>query len=300
MRFTSRRTDQTTAFTLIELLVVVAIIALLISILLPSLARAREQTKIAKCAANMRTSGMGIVYYAEDFRDSLPRDVIWAESVRPFLRRRTTNEKFAGENAVNNSGVDQVVKFYVCPSDPIGAFTQREERVPGGGGGGGAASRRGRAGATGSAAPQLVPVNYRVSYGINSFLTQMPANNAAAGAAQRGGDYDLANNLMRKTTQVKRPGDIVMLTDCGNDNVWQRNQLEWDYDRIEDSSNGPERLEVHHKTGNNFLYADMHANYVQIAKSPHVPQQGVPLFPWHWVPLNNLTEQGSSARRRDR
>lgn len=54
------------AFTLIELLVVVAIIALLISILLPSLSRARELSKRTVCASNLKQIGTGFYIYAQD------------------------------------------------------------------------------------------------------------------------------------------------------------------------------------------------------------------------------------------
>lgn len=50
-------------FTLIELLVVVAIIALLISILLPSLNRAREQTRSLVCMSNLRSVMQALATY---------------------------------------------------------------------------------------------------------------------------------------------------------------------------------------------------------------------------------------------
>ena len=61
------------AFTLIELLVVVAIIAVLISILLPSLSLARKQAKQLLCNTRLREQGKAMMFYAQENRDTIVR-----------------------------------------------------------------------------------------------------------------------------------------------------------------------------------------------------------------------------------
>src|SRR5262245_51060072 len=56
------------AFTLIELLVVVSIIALLISILLPSLSKAKERARAVACAANLQQIGVALGCYLHENR----------------------------------------------------------------------------------------------------------------------------------------------------------------------------------------------------------------------------------------
>ncbi len=59
-------------FTLIELLVVVAIIAVLISILLPAISQARQMAQGMKCLNNLKQIGMGVTYYTGEHNSYLP------------------------------------------------------------------------------------------------------------------------------------------------------------------------------------------------------------------------------------
>jgi prepilin-type N-terminal cleavage/methylation domain-containing protein/prepilin-type processing-associated H-X9-DG protein len=70
--FMSVLSHKRRGFTLVELLVVIGIIALLISILLPTLARARDSAKSIKCGSNAKQLATGLIGYAQDFNGTFP------------------------------------------------------------------------------------------------------------------------------------------------------------------------------------------------------------------------------------
>src|SRR3954464_5861354 len=67
------------AFTLVELLVVIGIIALLISILMPSLARARQSASLVACESNFKQVYTALSFYANENKGLLP----WASVMLP-------------------------------------------------------------------------------------------------------------------------------------------------------------------------------------------------------------------------
>ncbi|KKM24883.1 hypothetical protein LCGC14_1600650 [marine sediment metagenome] len=69
---TGKRASSARGFTLVELLVVVGIIALLVTILMPSLGRALELARRARCAANLHTLGRAWILYWRDNNEAIP------------------------------------------------------------------------------------------------------------------------------------------------------------------------------------------------------------------------------------
>ncbi len=124
-------------FTLIELLVVVAIIALLMAILMPTLSGARARTQRVKCQANLRTIGHAIEFYFADNRDMFPYAqfygclgykgrALWhqplgsqtPESLRPMNRYFGVEDDFGAGPQVELKRNDA----FECPSDRGDAY----------------------------------------------------------------------------------------------------------------------------------------------------------------------------------
>lgn len=111
-----RRSVQ--AFTLIELLVVAAIIALLISILLPSLSKARETARTIKCAANLKQFGLANQMYA-DASDNWFVPVLNSGASPWWYGVWSFNGKYRSMLGLRVSeGYQLAPEGFVCPSAP--------------------------------------------------------------------------------------------------------------------------------------------------------------------------------------
>lgn len=92
-------------FTLIELLVVVAIIAVLVSMLLPALGSAREAVRSADCTSNLRQLVVGMIMYTDEYSEHLPKywdgSESWIAKIMPYLGNPQANFRCKSSDYVN-------------------------------------------------------------------------------------------------------------------------------------------------------------------------------------------------------
>jgi prepilin-type N-terminal cleavage/methylation domain-containing protein len=104
------------AFTPIELLVVVAIIALLIAILLPSLARARDSARRTVCASNLKGQGTAFAIYAADYDGSMP---IFTNQSTGWLQDEPyqVGDQLVNVTLSNTTSATSIRRWFYCPAN---------------------------------------------------------------------------------------------------------------------------------------------------------------------------------------
>lgn len=109
-------------FTLIEVLVVVAIIALLVAILLPSLANARDQARRSVCLNNEHQMGIGMGMYAADHKQSLPMRGAFAYAIKyrmPDPPNGTGVRELCNVGLLYGKYSGKDLNLYYCPDNTV-------------------------------------------------------------------------------------------------------------------------------------------------------------------------------------
>ncbi len=209
----TRRMDRAKrrGFTLIELLVVVAIIAILISILLPALNGARRASRSTLCSTNMRQVGQALQTYLADNRGVFPASYYYPVT-------RDGGGDF--ENQANDSTVNGYVHFswflynrgqasdnaFTCPEIPKGGHPRT---FPGPDASNWEAGQRdGNGGAPGN--PNAIEDKQARRMAFTGNAAIFPRNKNRAIAIDQG--YSRMNRLVRDS-EIKGPSDVIALTE---------------------------------------------------------------------------------------
>jgi len=255
-RNTRRIAVSSPAFTLIEILVVVAIIALLISILLPSLAAARRTSRTVACRANVHQMGLALTMYTNQYGyypgHHLPPGSETAKEFIVWPTRLMRAMKASG-------GTSGQHKVFWCPDSKYKTHWDGRQRI--------------YASATASGYRETDCVNF--DYGYNDW--GVSETHSVPGAPNLGLGGHIVVKPPEKTWEgkdgevrvdkVKRPAEMICIADNDADDYLTGTPGQWDtaIDPVDDPPNR-EWPGARHDKGCNVLWADGHADFQLQAK----------------------------------
>ena len=217
------------AFTLIELLVVVSIIAVLVSILLPALGRAREQAQRVVCSSNVRQWGLGIVYYTHEYNDHIiraDRDHVGPAKVHPIndIIPHTWNHWPIRLAELNLVEMDDDLDLARCPADR--GFSADVATWP-----------------------------HNISYGVNNGTGYGIGSYNQFSGWEEG---DSSPEKWPKVSQIKLPADFVSLADSGVHDLDLNDYGHVAFRIVDDHGS---HYGYRHNYGSNVAFFDGHAEY---------------------------------------
>jgi prepilin-type processing-associated H-X9-DG protein/prepilin-type N-terminal cleavage/methylation domain-containing protein len=247
------------AFTLVELLVVIGIIALLISILMPALSKARAQSLQVACASNLRQMGIAMTLYSNEYKylpgcqafNASGPFAIWPTRLRNAMRAAPLSGGVAGSRS--SGGIE---KAFWCPANQEGFQWQLRYNSPGGAFAGDKETGYGYA--SGELLLNVFSVPF--SYGYNDWGAVNSVNGHGQGQMTAdeqlglGGDVLPPPSLIHevRASRVRSASEMIAIADNTTDGQWDYNLDPWN------ATEYPGKI---HRKGANVLFVDGHVDW---------------------------------------